>query len=256
MNNTAKRAPEKGEVYIIFPCYNEEEGLEKLLGRFKGVRHVCDRPIHIVIVDDGSSDHTLKVAEAFLEELPIHIISFGANKGVAHVFNEAFKYVLARSGDNDIIITIDSDNTMNPYTILDLIKKIDEADVVVASRFVPGGKMVGAGYRTIFSYGASWLLKWRIGIPNLTDYSIFYRAYTRKVISEISEKYGGKPVEGGGFSCMANLLIRIFKTIPNVRFVEVPLVLRYDQKEGGSALKFGKTIRGYLDIAFSKDGSK
>jgi len=159
--------------------------------------------------------------------------------------------VLKTTAD-DIIVTIDSDNTMNPYAMLDMFDKITTADVVIASRFVPGGRMIGAGYRAILSHIAVWLMRWRVGIPGISDYSIFYRAYRQDIIRKVFDHFHGKPVEGGGFSCMANLLIRIHMLVPNARFAEIPLVLRYDMKEGGSAVKLFRTTMGYLKMAFAK----
>lgn len=240
------------DVYIIFPCYNEEEGLEKLLQRVKHVGKISGKNFKLIIVNDGSSDHTAFVARAFADELSIHIIDFKINQGVAKVFNTAFDYVLKQAKDDDIIVTIDSDNTMNPYTMLEMFEAIKAADVVIASRFVHGGKMVGAGYRGILSYIASWLMCWRVAIPNVKDYSIFFRSYKPTVLRKVFKMCHERPVEGAGFSCMANLLIRIHLLYPEAVFAEVPLTLRYDMKEGGSGLRMFKTIKGYLRLAFGK----
>ena len=246
----AQIRPASNTVYIVFPCYNEEEGLEKLLQRVKNVEKISGKNFHLVIVNDGSKDHTADVARAFADELSIHLIDFKQNQGVATVFNTAFAYVLERAGDDDIVVTIDSDNTMNPYTMLDMFREMEASDVVIASRFAEGGKMVGAGYRGLLSYAASWLMCWRVGIPSIKDYSIFFRSYRPAVLRKVFDACSGQPVEGGGFSCMANLLIRINRMNPAARFTEVPLTLRYDMKEGGSGLKMFRTIRGYLKLAF------
>ena len=111
--------------------------------------------------------------------------------------------------------------------------------------------MVGAGYRAILSYVASWLMRWRVGIPNVTDYSIFYRGYRAKTIRTVFNCYNGKLVDGKGFAGMANLLIRINRANQNLFFSEVPLVLRYDLKEGGSSIKILQTIWGYLKMSFT-----
>jgi dolichol-phosphate mannosyltransferase len=239
-------------VYIIFPCYNEEEGLEKLLMRVKNVEKISGRDFRLVIVNDGSSDHTISVAKAYSDILNIHIIDFPKNQGVATVFNTAFAHVLSQAGDDDIIVTIDSDNTMNPYTMLNMFDAMTSADVVIASRFAAGGKMVGAGYRALLSHVASWLMCWRVAIPNVKDYSIFFRSYRPRILRTVFTAFEGRPIEGAGFSCMANLLIRIHRCIPDAVFREVPLTLRYDMKEGGSGIRMFKTIGGYLKIAFGQ----
>jgi dolichol-phosphate mannosyltransferase len=242
---------DSNNVFVILPCYNEEESLERLLARFKRLCKISNRSFYFVVVNDGSTDHTLYVAQTFKKEMPIHIINFENNQGVATAFNTGFAYVIEKASDDDIIITIDSDNTMNPYVILDILEGMKKSDVVIASRFVKGGRMVGAGYRTILSYVASWLMRWRIGLPNVTDYSIFYRGYRAKIIRTTFNYYNGKPVAGKSFASMANLLIRMYRANQNLLFTEVPLVLRYDLKEGGSSIKILQTIWGYLMISFT-----
>jgi len=239
-------------IYVICPCYNEEEGLEKLLGRFCRVRHLLGIDIRLVVVDDGSTDHTTPVALSFANEIPLHLIRFDQNRGIAAAFNAAFDYVLSKASDSSAVVTIDSDNSMTPYVLLDMLKALADADVVIASRFCAGGRMVGAGYRAVLSHIASGLLRWRIGIPGVTDYSIFYRVYRSPVLRNVCSQFGGQPVAGQGFSCMANLLLRIHHCLPVARFAEVPLVLRYDLKEGGSAINLPATIWGYLCLAFSR----
>jgi dolichol-phosphate mannosyltransferase len=240
-------------IFVVFPCYNEEEGLEKLLTRFVRIRKLSERDLQLVVVNDGSRDHTVAVARSFAGEIPMTIIDFPKNRGVAEVFNTAFARVLEQGDDNDIVVTIDSDNTMNPYVLIDILAALEHADVVIASRFVPGGGMVGAGWRAWLSHGAAWLMKLRVGLPGVSDYSIFYRGYRLAILSEVFRRHAGRPVEGAGFSCMANLLLRLHAA--GARFAEVPLVLRYDLKESGSAVRIFRTIGGYLRLAFRREES-
>ncbi|MBF0415235.1 MAG: glycosyltransferase family 2 protein [Magnetococcales bacterium] len=251
MANPAPLQADGPVVYILFPCYNEEEGLEKLLLRIQRIVRLKQWKYRLVIVNDGSTDHTREVVESFMGEMHVDFINFDKNKGVVAVFNTGFGHILNASvHPEDVVITIDSDNTMNPYVILDLMEKIREADVVIASRFVPGGMMIGAGYRAYLSYLAAFLMRWRVNLPNVTDYSIFFRAYRIELIRHLWKRYQGRPVEGQGFSCMANLLLRIYDMRPDTRFGEVPLVLRYDQKKSKSSIRIFETILGYLKLAY------
>lgn len=250
----AKNTIENNLVYIIFPCYNEEEGLEKLLFRIQRLIKLKKWDYRLVIINDGSQDHTRHVVESFIDEMPIHFIDFEKNRGVADVFNVGFKYVLETSKHpEDVVITIDSDNTMNPYVILNLIEEISDNDIVIASRFVKGGKMVGAGYRGVLSYIASYLMRWKCGLTGVTDYSIFFRAYQVGLIQKLMERFDDQPLEGKGFSCMANLLLRVPEVCSEPRFKEVPLVLRYDQKKSPSSINIIQTTIGYLNLAFRRE---
>lgn len=244
---------EKTCIHVILPCFNEEEGLEELLARFKRVVRISGRDFRFIVVNDGSSDHSREVAQSFAEELPLEVIDFHKNKGVTEVFNEAFSHVMRTGASGDLIITTDSDNTMNPYTMLDIIDELGTHDVVIASRFAKGGGMVGVGPRAILSHGASWLMKKRIGIPGVSDYSIFYRGYRFDTIKTLFDRLGDRPVAGKGFACMANFLIQIHRNLPETKFHEVPLVLNYYRKMGQSGIRIFRTIRGYLELAFPKN---
>ncbi|MBF0614619.1 MAG: glycosyltransferase family 2 protein [Magnetococcales bacterium] len=247
-NDPARRC-----IHVIFPCYNEEEGLEQLLHRFQRIIRLQHWDCRLVIINDGSRDHTRFVVQSFLDELPIHYIHFEKNRGVAEVFNTGFAHVLeTATGPDDVVVTIDSDNTMNPYLIIDLIERIEDADVVIASRFRSGGGMIGAGYRAWLSHLASWLMRSRVGLIHVTDYSIFFRAYRIDLIRDLYRHFQGRPVAGKGFSCMANLLLRIPAVRPDARFAEVPLLLRYDQKKSPSSIRIFQTIMGYLNLAFGQ----
>ncbi len=248
----ARKTP-ADRVFVVFPCFNEEEGLEKLLHRFMRVSKITGRDFRYVVVNDGSHDHSVAVARSFSDEMPIHIIDFPENRGISDVFNTAFAWFLENASDSDVLITIDSDNTMNPFVTLDMLAALDSADVVIASRFIPGGSMIGAGYRAFLSHVASRLMRATAAIPKVTDYSIFYRAYRVATIRAVFEHCKGQPVSGHGFSAMANLLINLREMNPRLRFAGVPLVLRYDLKRGGSSLKMMRTIYGYLVLAFGRE---
>lgn len=235
-------------IFILLPAYNEEEGLEKLLERINRIMTSLAVPHKLIIVNDGSRDHTVAVIQSYSKVMPIELINFEKNCGITEVFRAGFKRVCAIARDEDICITMDADNTQNPYVMLDIIAKVNEAyDVVIASRFQEGGKMVGAPFiREIMSLGVTFLLKRLIPINGVRDYSTFFRGYRVKVLKQAFSLYGDSLIEGYGFSSMASMLIKLRKITQ--RFAEVPFILRYDLKEGGSGMRISRTIRGYLGI--------
>src|SRR5262249_23191470 len=132
-------------LHIVLPAYNEEEGLEKLLERIRRIARANAIDYRLLIINDGSRDHTAQVVQSFASDMPIDLVSFATNAGVTEVFRTGFRRVCAEAGDEDICITMDADNTQNPYVILDVLKKLQNGcDLVVASRFEPGGGMVKA----------------------------------------------------------------------------------------------------------------
>lgn len=237
-------------VYIILPAYNEEEGIEKLLERFKRITATFIPSYKVIIVNDGSRDHTLPVIECFKRELNIDVISFPQNKGIVDVFLAGFKKVCAEGADEDICITMDSDNTQSPFILMDIINQINAGnDIVIASRFAKGGKMIGVPWvRYVLSFGVSIIMGNIAKIPGVTDYSTFYRGMRVRVLKEGLKKYGDRLIEGKGFSGMGSLLVKLHPFANNI--VEVPLVLRYDLKGGQSGMRIFKSIMGYLTLFY------
>ncbi len=148
-------------VYILLPAYNEEEGIEKLHSRIDRICRTYAIKAEVVIVNDGSADHTRAVIRSFAE-MPITLIDFPKNRGIAAVFSVGFPWVLDRGGDGEFCITLDADNTHSPYVMLDVLAKLLEGnEVVIASRFQPGGEIIGIPlYRRVMSNAVSLLLRW------------------------------------------------------------------------------------------------
>ena len=235
-------------VYVLLPAYNEEEGLEKLLSRLARIANSNQLSLYLCIVNDGSHDHTDQVIDSFRSVLPIHVERFPQNRGVAEVFRVGFRWVLAAALDEDLCVTMDSDNTQNPYYILDLVRELQRgADVVIASRFAPGGSMRGAPLlRSLLSHAVARLLRTFVGLPGVRDYSTFYRGFRVGLLRAVFQRWGESAVQGHGFACMARFLILAGGLAHDIR--EVPFTLRYDLKEGGSGMRIFKTMRGYLGV--------
>ena len=238
-------------IYILLPAYNEEEGIERLLERVYRIQKSFKFNLRLIVVNDGSHDNTKMVIESFKEYLDLDVINFETNMGIENVFYEGFKRVNELSDNKeDICITMDSDNTHNPYYLVSIINKLKEpCDIVIASRFLKGGGMQGVPfYRKILSDAASFLMKKFVGIPNITDYSTFYRGYKVYVINEALKKYDKDLIDGEGFSCIINMLVKLNKM--GYKFGEIPFILKYYLKEGSSGIQIFKTIKGYLKIIY------
>lgn len=236
------------QLFIILPAFNEESGLPLVLETIRGMRPPTGYAFQVVVVDDGSADRTSDIARSYQSKLPLHLITFPHNQGVAEVFRQGFQYVCQASThpDRDIAVVLDSDNTQDPKVLLKLVAQVEAGlDVVIASRFEGEGRMIGCPWsRSLLSYGASWLLRTLVRLPGIKDYSTFYRAYRISVLQQGFAQYGDTLLEGKGFSVAAGLLMKLGNITR--RMGEVPLILRYDLKRGSSGNKIMKTITGYL----------
>ena len=180
--------------------------------------------------------------------MPLHLLQHNTNRGLAAALRTGLSYVRERAEDSDVIVTMDSDNSHMPGLILAMVRKIREgADVVIASRFQPGSRVVGVPWnRQLLSWGASVLLRIILPISGVRDYTCGYRAYRGLVLREAFEQYGEQLISQQGFSCMVDLLLRI-SNMPVV-ITEVPMILRYDLKPSISKMNVGATILETLKL--------
>jgi dolichol-phosphate mannosyltransferase len=199
-------------------------------------------PYEVVIVDDGSSDDTAKIASQMSFQMPVHLVQHEQNQGLGVTLRDGLREAVDRAGDRDIIITMDADNTHPPGLIDLMVRMIHEGcDVVIASRFQPGARVVGVPFeRHILSVGARALFTLLFPTRGVRDYTSGYRAYKASVIRQAFAEYGDDFVGETGFSCMADVLLKLRKQ--GSLFGEAPLRLRYDQKRGESKMEVFRTI--------------
>ena len=234
-------------IYILLPAYNEERDIGTLLKR---IQDAMERQVvshyRVLIVNDGSTDRTLVVVANAQEHMPIELLDHGVNKGLGQAMLTGLSHAAALVQDDDVLVSMDADNTHDPCLIEAMLEKVRAgADVVIASRYETGGEEVGlSAVRSILSRGASGLLRVFFPIEGAKDYTCGFRAYRGAVLKRAFQAYGDHLVEERGFTCMAEILIKLRAVRVNV--AEVPLVLRYDLKSGRSKMKVARTILRYF----------
>jgi dolichol-phosphate mannosyltransferase len=233
-------------LYVMLPAFNEEAALPLLLDRFQETLPSITSDWRIVVVDDGSSDDTVRVAEAYAAKMPLDLVRHTVNQGLGAAMKTGFAHIADRAGPDDLVCTMDADNTHDPSTVGAMKDAIEDGhDVVIASRYAPGGEEVGLNaFRKVLSRGASYLVSSFFPVTGARDYSCGFRLYRASRIQAAFSRYGEDFITESSFVCMAEILVKI-AYLPS-RVGEVGLVLRYDMKEGESKMKYAKTIIRYL----------
>lgn len=245
------------KVYIVLPAYNEELSIGKLLIRIN--KHMLDAGINfqVIIVNDGSQDNTLGVIKSMQGEMPIEILNHEVNQGLGATIRDGLYHASKIAQEDDIVITMDADDTHTPGLILRMTRMIREGfDVVIASRYQPNSRVVGlSAIRKLYSYIASWIFRILLPIRGVKDFTCGFRAYRGSVLHAAMAKYKERFIDQEGFQSMVDILLKLRK-IDGLIFGEVPFILRYDQKEGISKMNVKKTIFNTLKLVLRRFAGK
>jgi dolichol-phosphate mannosyltransferase len=245
------------KIYYILPCYNEEFNIKKLLEDLFNFYKKKKYYVYIVIIDDGSKDNSLKILKKIKKQklskkIKIILLEHKTNLGLGYALKDGFRYCFSKGKANDIIISMDCDNShpikLSYKMALEIIK--NKKDFIIASRYRKNSKVKGLDNKRIFlSYIAAILYKFFFPIKNVKDYTSGFRAIKLGVIKKayINNKHF---FSEKGFSASADIILKLYKYKKYIIFDELPIDLRYDLKNGQSKMKILKTIYLNLKLIF------
>ncbi|GAA2048528.1 polyprenol monophosphomannose synthase [Williamsia deligens] len=172
---------------VIIPTYNERENLPVIVERLHGALP----GVHVLVVDDGSPDGTGDLADSLAERdgqgrpAPrIHVMHRSEKSGLGGAYIAGFGWGLER--DYTVIVEMDADGSHAPEQLHRLLEKINAgSDLVIGSRYVPGGALVNWPLRRKWlSQGANTYSRLALGV-GVRDITAGYRAYRREVLQKI-----------------------------------------------------------------------
>lgn len=169
------------KTYVMIPTYNERENIGNLIQEILNL-NIPD--LHIVVVDDNSPDGTSEVVRNLSGKHPeVELLLRTTERGRGSAGIAGFKYALEHGTDS--VIEMDADFSHHPKYIPHLLEALHDADMVIGSRFVGGGKDVNRGIaRRIITFLAGIYVRVLLGLK-IKDVSSGYRCFKRKVLESI-----------------------------------------------------------------------
>ena len=174
---------------VIIPTFNERENLPLIVGRLRSAQP----DVHVLVVDDSSPDGTGDVADELAAEAPehIHVLHREGKGGLWGAYRAGFAWGLER--DYQVLCEMDADGSHAPEQLHLLLDEIDAgADLVIGSRYVPGGSTVNwPASRKILSRGGNLYISLLLG-AGISDITAGYRAFRREVLETLDLDSIGK----------------------------------------------------------------
>jgi dolichol-phosphate mannosyltransferase len=222
-------APQKDNVWVILPTYNEAENLERIV---PAVLEQLPAEGRILIVDDNSPDGTGEIADRLAAaNESISVLHRERKEGLGPAYLAGFAIALDAGAQR--IVEMDADFSHDPAYLPELIGATSDADLAIGSRYVPGGGVTEWGpVRRFISRGGSAYARLALGI-GIRDLTGGFKCFRREVLEAID--LGS--IQAKGYAFQVETTYRAIKS--GFRVVEMPIVFK-DRADGTS--KMSKAI--------------
>jgi len=246
-------ADDAATVFVV-PAFNEAANLLRLLDDLDGRPELFTGESRVIVVDDGSTDSTAELAEAYVGRIRVEVVRLGENRGPGAAFRAGFEAALAAYEDEALVVTLEADTTSDLDTLPEMLRRARrDSDLVLASVH-GGGRMVNVGLlRRTLSRGAGMVVRAALGIDARTV-SSFFRVYRASLLRAADAHFGEDLIRENGFACKAELLAKLAGL--GARVAEIPVDLDASRRMGESKMQIGDTLAGYWRLVIRERFAK
>ncbi len=220
-------------VCIVLPTYNERENVRTLLPVL--LRTKIPGELHVLVVDDSSPDGTAQEVKQLQKVFPrLHLLERARKEGLGAAYIAGMRHALATLNP-DIIFEMDADFSHDPADVPRLLAALKEHELVIGSRYVAGGSIVGWNWwRKSVSFGGNLVSRLLAGV-SVKDCTAGFRAWNVNLLKKID--FGKLGVSGYAFQ----LSILHAAMRKKVRIREIPVVFT-ERREGQSKMRWKDII--------------
>jgi dolichol-phosphate mannosyltransferase len=209
---------------IVIPTYNEAENVSEIVPIILAI----DSRFEVLVVDDASPDGTGEIADKLAASNPrVHVLHRPGKLGLGSAYRAGFRYAVER--DYDLVFEMDADFSHDPASLPEFLRAIENADLVIGSRYLNGVTVVNWPIgRLILSYAANRYTRLVTGLP-LSDSTAGFKCFRRSVLQAIDLDR----VRSDGYSFQIEMSFKTWRKGFRVR--EIPIVFS-DRRVGISKM--------------------
>jgi len=222
--------PPLDRVLVVIPTYDEAENIERIVRRLRAAVPSAD----VLVADDASPDGTGDLADKLATDDPqVHVLHRPRKEGLGAAYLAGFDWALERS--YDAVVEMDADGSHRPEDLPRMLHALDDADLVLGSRWVPGGHVVNwPRRRLLLSRGGNTYARLALGVP-IRDLTGGFRAFRRQTLLGLDLA----DVASQGYCFQVDLAWRAVRF--GFRVVEVPIT--FVEREYGTSKMSGSIVR-------------
>jgi dolichol-phosphate mannosyltransferase len=206
------RRPPIGKVLVLIPTFNERENLPPIVSRVRSAVPEAD----VLVLDDSSPDGTGAVADRLaVQDGQVRVLHRASKEGLGAAYLAGFAWALDRG--YDVLVEMDADGSHQPEQLPTLLRALADADVVLGSRWVPGGSVVNWPIqRKALSLGGNLYVRVLLGMP-IGDATGGFRAFRASALRTLDLHQ----VASLGYCFQVDLAWRAIRA--GLKVVEVPI---------------------------------
>ncbi|HBF33437.1 TPA: dolichyl-phosphate beta-D-mannosyltransferase [Candidatus Sumerlaeota bacterium] len=224
---------------IVLPTLNEIENVERMVHTIRAQQSPLTT-FDVLIVDDGSTDGTEQAAIRLTQEdTQVHLLERGRKLGLGTAYIAGFRHALEHG--YDYVATMDSDFSHDPKYLPAFVEAIQNADLVIGSRYVPGGGVRNWPLRRKILSGVANILARLVGGLKTHDGTTGYRLYR----TEFLRKLELDRITSNGYSCLMELVFVCQKA--GARIVESPIIFT-DREAGQSKISHKEIFKAFATL--------
>ncbi len=225
------------ETWVVLPTYNERENLTPMIGQ------LLDLPVNlgVIVVDDNSPDGTGELADELAAQHPgrVSVIHRPGKLGLGTAYLAGFADALARGAAR--IMSMDADFSHHPRYIPAMVEASAQYDLVIGSRYVPGGGTPDFPFRRrLLSWGANTFARTMLSLK-AHDTTAGFRCYRRIVLETLPLD----SIFSSGYSFLIEMLFMVQRAGFSVG--EVPIIFE-DRKLGASKISSREITRAMYTV--------